>query len=361
MGHTTHSRRSLATATAIAALHVVACGEGRAAASLERRAGPTTDSAAATPSSFAAEPVWRRGVCDGSAGVALDGGWLVVANDESNILFVYRSDTGSVPVERVRLSAVLGIGRPNREADIEGATAVGDTTYWITSHANGKDGAPQPDRHRLFATVAQRSGATATVRPAGRAYSQLVSALLADTTLARYDIATASRRSPDERGGLNIEGLAATPDGRLLIGFRSPVPEGRALLVSIDNPADVVFRDRAPRLGRATTLPLDGRGIRSIEYVPAMRGYAIVAGEGGGRRGVALYRWSGAPTDAPRPVEGVSFDGLTPEAIVVEREHPERLLILSDDSGRRLGGRECKDVNDDRKFFRSITVPVPAP
>jgi hypothetical protein len=266
-----------------------------------------------------------------------------------------------MPIERVRLSAVLGIGRPNHEADIEGATAVGDTAYWITSHANGKDGAPHPDRHRLFATVGQRSGSTPTVRPVGRAYSQLLSALLADTALARYDIATASRRSPDERGGLNIEGLAATPDGRLLIGFRSPVPQGRALIVPIDNPADVVFRAAAPRLGRATTLALDGRGIRSIEYVPAMRAYAIVAGEGGGRRGVALYRWSGAAADAPRPIEGVTFEGLNPEAIVVEREHPERLTILSDDSGRRLGGRECKDVDDNRKFFRSVTVPVPAP
>ncbi|HEU4721625.1 MAG TPA: DUF3616 domain-containing protein [Gemmatimonadaceae bacterium] len=304
--------------------------------------------------------MWRRGICDGSAGVALTGGYFIVANDESNILSVYQSDTGSVPVDRVRLSAALGIGRPNREADIEGATTLGDTAYWITSHANAKDGERLADRHRLFATVESRNGSTPSVRPVGRLYSRLVTALLADTALARYGIATAATRSPEESGGLNIEGLAATPDGRLLIGFRSPVPEGRALIVPIENPSGVIFRDQEPRLGRATTVALGGRGIRSIEYVPAMRAYAIAAANDDGRRRFALYRWSGAAADAPRPLEGATLEGgLSPEAIVVEREHPERLLILSDDSGRRLGGRECKDADDSRKFFRSVTVAVP--
>lgn len=360
MGHTTRPRRPLAIATAIAALHVVGCGEGRAAASVEQRARRPADSAAAASRTLAAQPVWRRGVCDGSAGVALDGGYLVVANDESNILSIYQSDTGSVPVERVRLSAVLGIGRPNHEADIEAATTLGDTAYWITSHANAKDGRHVADRHRLFATVAQRTRSSPTVRPAGRAFSRLVSALIADTALARYDLATASRRAPEESGGLNIEGLAATPDGRLLIGFRSPVPEGRALIVPIENPSGVLFRDQEPRLGRATTVALGGRGIRSIEYVPAMRAYAIAAANDDGRRAFALYRWSGAAADAPRPLEGAPMEGnLSPEAIVVERDHPERMILLSDDSGRRIGGRDCKDADDGRKFFRSITVAVP--
>jgi hypothetical protein len=366
MGHTTRSRRPLAIGTIVAALHVGGCGDGLPAASSEQRDGRAVaalaaDTAAGTPRALPADPVWRRGLCDGSAGVALEGGYFVVANDENNTLSIYQSDTGTVPVDRVRLSAALGIGRPNREADIEGATAVGDTAYWITSHANAKDGKHLADRHRVFATVGSRNGSTPSVRPAGRVYSRLVDALLADTALARYAIATASRRAPDEAGGLNVEGLAATPDGRLLVGFRSPVPEGRALIVPIENPSAVIFHDKEPRLGRAIAVALGGRGIRSIEYVPAMRAYAIAAAHDDGRRGFELYRWSGAAADAPRLLEGAPLDGLNPEAIVVEREHPERLLILSDDSGRRVGGRECKDADDRRKFFRSITVAVPKP
>jgi hypothetical protein len=207
--------------------------------------------------------------------------------------------------------------------------------------------------------VEQRTGSIPTVRPAGRVYGELVNALVGDTSLARYGIASASRRPPEETGGLNIEGLAATPDGRLLIGFRNPVPEGRALVVPIENPADVIFRERQPRLGRAMTVALGGRGIRSIEYVPALRAYVLVAGSANGGRDFALYRWSGTAADAPRLIEGAPLKGLSPEAIVVERARPDRLILLSDDGGRRIGGEECKSAKDSRKFFRSVVVPIP--
>ena len=359
------SRRTLAIAVAVATLHVGGCGEEPPPASDDHDesqpvATAAPDGDAATPRAQSAQQVQRRGLCDGSAGVALSAGYLVVANDESNVLSIYQADTGSVPVERVQLSATLGMGgRPNREADIEAAATIGDTAYWITSHASTRRGAPLVDRHRFFATVEQRTGSVPTVRPAGRVYGGLVNALLGDTALARYGIAVASRRPPEAEGGLNIEGLAATPDGRLLIGFRNPAPGGRALVVPIENPADVIFRDQPPRLGRAMTVALGGRGIRSIEYVPAMRAYVISAGSPNGGRDFALYRWSGAVADAPQLLQGASLRGLSPEAIVVERARPDRLLLLSDDGGRRIGGQECKERDESRKFFRSVVVPLP--
>ena len=36
-------------------------------------------------------------------------------------------------------------------------------------------------------------------------------------------------RAAEAEGGFNIEGLAAAPDGSLLIGLRNPIPQGRAL------------------------------------------------------------------------------------------------------------------------------------
>ncbi len=358
------SRRPLAIVFAAASLHFGGCGEEPAAASTDQHesrpaATAAVDGGGATPLS-SARPVRRLGICDGSAGIALSAGYLVVANDENNVLSIYQTDTGSVPAGRLQLSTTLGVGgRPNREADIEGAAAIGDTAYWITSHASTKNGAPLVDRHRFFATVEQRTGSIPTVRPAGRVYGGLVNALLGDTSLARYGIAAASRRPPEEAGGLNVEGLAATPDGRLLVGFRNPVPEGSALVVPIANPADVIFRDQPPRLGRAMTVALGGRGIRSIEYVPAMRAYVLVAGSPNGGRDFALYRWSGVAADAPSLLQGVPLDGLSPEAIVVDGARPDRLLLLSDDGGRRIGGRECKERDDSRKFFRSVVVPLP--
>ena len=358
-------RRPLAITIAAATLHLGGCGEEPPAASSDDHESQPTgalvaDAGAPGQSASPAQPVQRRGVCDGSAGIALSAGYLLVANDENNVLSIYHSDTGSVPVGRVQLSVALGLGgRPNREADIEGAAAIGDTAYWITSHASAKSGAPLADRHRFFATVEQRTGSIPTVRAAGRVYGALVNARAGDTALARYGIAAAARRPPEEAGGMNIEGLAATPDGRLLIGFRNPVPDGRALVVPIENPAGVIFREQQPRLGRTMTVALGGRGIRSIEYVPAMGGYVLVAGSANGGRDFALYRWSGAAADAPRPLPGVRLGGLSPEGIVVERAQPERLLLLSDDGGRRIAGRDCKDHDDSRKFFRTAVVPLP--
>jgi hypothetical protein len=358
------SRRPLTIAIAAATLHFGGCGEEPPpATSDDHERQPVAAAAsgdATSPLAQSARRVQRRGICDGSAGIALFGGYLAVANDENNVLSIYQSDTGTVPVGRVQLSATLAVrGRPNREADIEAATTIGDTAYWITSHASTRRGAPLVDRHRLFAAIEYRTDSVPTVRPAGRVYGGLVNALLGDTALARHGITEASRRPPEVEGGLNVEGLAATPDGRLLIGFRNPVPEGRALVVPIENPADVIFRERPPRIGRAMTLALGGRGIRSIEYVPALRAYVIVAGSANGGRDFALYRWSGAAADAPRLVQGAPLDGLSPEAIVVDSAHPDRLLLLSDDGGRRMGGRECKDQDDSRKFFRSVVVPLP--
>ena len=44
------------------------------------------------------------------------------------------------------------------EADLEGATRIGDDIYWITSHGQNKNGKNRPSRHRLFATaVAQKA------------------------------------------------------------------------------------------------------------------------------------------------------------------------------------------------------------
>ena len=359
------SRRPLAIAIAAATLHLGACGEEPLPGSSddfksEPVATVAADGEAVTPRAQSAQPVRRSGICDGSAGVALSGGYLVVGNDENNVLAIYQSDTGTAPVGMVQLSTTLAVGRPNREADIEGAAAIGDTAYWITSHPSAKSGKPLVERHRFFATVEQRTGAIPTVRPAGRVHGGLVKALTGDTALARYGIVAASRRPPEAEGGLNIEGLAATPDGRLLIGFRNPVPEGRALVVPIENPGDVIFRERQPRLGRAMTVALGGRGIRSIEYVPALREYVLVAGSPNGGRDFALYRWSGESADAPRLLEGTTLRGLSPEAIVVESAHPDRLLLLSDDGGRRIGGRDCKEAPESRKFFRSVVLPLPA-
>jgi hypothetical protein len=46
-----------------------------------------------------------------------------------------------------------------------------------------------------------------------------------DEQLKDYELEKAEKLAPKEEGGLNIEGLTATPNGELLIGFRNPIPK----------------------------------------------------------------------------------------------------------------------------------------
>lgn len=92
--------------------------------------------------------------------------------------------------------------------------------------------------------------------------------ILEDSRLDQFNLKEAETKAPKAEGGLNIEGLTATPEGELLIGFRNPIPDGKALLLPLKNPSDLVKNpDTAKAIfGEPITLDLGGLGIRSIEY-----------------------------------------------------------------------------------------------
>lgn len=192
--------------------------------------------AGSAPGAPASAVMTYRGSCDASAAVALDADHFVVAGDEDNTLRVY-SRGRPEPVGEAPLATFLDSG--NKESDLEAAAAVGKRIYWIASHGRNSKGKPRPDRQRFFATDID-PGAQPGVTPAGTPYRGLLEDLAAAPTLAGLRLGDAARLAPEAPGGLNIEGLAAMPDGSLLVGFRSPVPNGRALLVPLLNPSERV-------------------------------------------------------------------------------------------------------------------------
>ncbi len=288
-----------------------------------------------------------QGPCDASAAAALDAAHFVVANDESDALLIYRSGeakrVGSVDVGRY-----LGTGT-KEESDIEGAATIGSRVYWITSHSRNTDGLPQPSRHRVFATDIV-SGADPRVIPVGTPYRDLLQDFIAAPSLAGWNLAEAATRAPEAEGGLNIEGLAATPEGGLLVGFRNPLREGRALAVPIQNPADVIAGKR-PQLGTPIALDLGKRGIRGLALVGSV--YYIAAGPAAGSGTFALFRWSGRATDAPTQVV-VDLGNLRPEALFTIPGTGD-IVLLSDDGGIVVDGRECKKRKHSEQTFRAMT------
>ena len=185
------------------------------------------------------------GPCDASAAVALDAAYFVVGDDERNTLHVYRQGQAQA-VGSLDLSKFLATDA-DEESDIEGAAAVGTRIYWITSHGRNSKGKARPSRQRFFA-IEVLPGQPPTLKPVGQAYVDLLRDMTEDDALKPYRLGDAARLAAEADGGFNIEGLAATPDGTLLIGLRNPissVPSGVAASPSMLRPPSASAARRA--------------------------------------------------------------------------------------------------------------------
>ncbi len=288
-------------------------------------------------------PTTFRGMCDASAAVSLTPDLFAVANDEDNILRVYSRKAGGLPSQSFDMTSFLRIGKKSPEADIEGSAVIGDNVFWITSHGRNAKGKDSPNRERFFATSFTITNDIVKMVPVGKPYPKLLDDLVREPKLARFNLAAASQRAPKEPGALNIEGLTSTPENTLLIGFRNPIPQGKALLVPLLNANEVIL-GRPARFGDAIQLDLGGYGIRSIGR--DKDNYLIIAGSFGSDGESRAYTWKGG-SDAPVPMAGVRFPGLNPEGLAYSNERGQTdFFILSDDGTLKINGEDCKRIRN---------------
>jgi len=277
------------------------------------------------------ESVLHPGMANASALVMLDPHWFAVASDESNVIQVYPVETGGPPVAGLDLSHFAGVFGRSREIDLEGAARIGDRIYWIGSHGRSRDGKPRPNRQRLIATRIEKEGATMRLVPDGKAYPGLLNDLLSDSRYEKLGLRRAAA-NPPEQGGINIEGLGATMDGGLLIGFRSPLIEGKTLLAPLLNPSEIVEGGKA-RLGDPVLLDLGGLGVRDL--AGSGKDQFIIGGGVKGRERAKLFRWAGGAS-LPEEIKRTGFKHFNPEAIaLIGTGTNVELLVLSDDGNRQ--------------------------
>jgi hypothetical protein len=275
------------------------------------------------------------GVFEPSAIQQLPDGRFLVAEDEKAhpfTLLTLRADGTSASTQ------LLAPG-PDADAalskldDLEGITAdAAGFVYAITSHSRNADGEEKKSREKLIRFRIEGDRAVAPV---------VVKGLKAALTAAHPVLAAAAEITDVKaEGGLNVEGLEMAPDGRrLLLGFRSPLHEGRALVAAIENPREIFEAGAAPRISpRLDTLDLGGHGIRGMSWVPALAGYLVISGPiAKERTQFRLWFWSGRPGDAPRRVSVPGLagfehaEGVCP-AIV---DGQPRIVIVSDDGDRK--------------------------
>jgi hypothetical protein len=286
-------------------------------------------------------------MANASAVIAVGPSQFLAASDEDNTLRLYSTSEGGAPQATFDATPWLGLRGRVDEADFEGAAQIGDTLYWLGSHGLNKDGKKRPNRQRLLATRLTVTNGTVQLTPLGPAYGALIPDLLRAPQLARFNLAAAARLSPEQEGGLNLEGLAATPTGGLLLAFRNPVPTGKALLVPVLNPAEL-STGKPVQLGEPVLLDLGGLGVRDLVW--SGREYFLIGGRTttGGKQ--QLFRWAG-PGSAPQAMEHPGFKSFNPEAITTFGA-PEslRLLVLSDDGNRK------QSKQPDQRKFRSFWV-----
>jgi hypothetical protein len=313
--------------------------------------------AIATASALGGEPIVFKGMCDASAAAAVDAERFIVADDEDNILRIYARSGGEALAEHDMSEFIGNQGKKKpKEADLEAAAQLGDRVFWIASHGRNSKGKDTPERQRLFATTVSMNGGKAEITPVGKPYHGLLDDLVKHKSLAKHGLEAAAKLAPKAPGGLNIEGLAATPEGHLLIGFRSPAVGGKALIVPLLNPGDVI-NGKPAKLGAPVELDLQGLGIRSIERVENR--YVIIAGATGANEEVPkLFEWDGK--GKPRIVAGVTLAGLNPEGVTFHgRDGKGEYFILSDDGTRTIDGMDCKDLKDPAmKQFRGRVVTL---
>ncbi|RME93595.1 MAG: DUF3616 domain-containing protein [Verrucomicrobia bacterium] len=311
-----------------------------------------------TPAVLASPPTGPEirmffGLCDASAVVPAGRGAFWVGNDEENTLRLYDPAAGPWALEALPLDDFLEVDREHPEADIEGAADAGELVFWITSHGRNKDGKKRPSRRRFFATrwvEAPDGRGPRRLVPAGKPFKGLLEVLLEDPRYGGFGLREGSRRAPKEAGGLNIEGLAVAPGGALWIGFRNPIPRGRALIATLLNPREVTLSGALPRLGEPILLDLGGLGVRDL--VRDGDHWWILAGEPDGGDEFRLFRWKG-PGARPVPEALPIPADFSPEAIAPMGEG--RLLLLSDDGTREIDGCRCKDLKDPgQRRFRAL-------
>jgi hypothetical protein len=255
-----------------------------------------------------------EGSSDASTAIALPDGYMLVADDEANVLRVYPRAGGAAVQE---WSYETHGPQLAKELDLEAGARVGDTLYFTGSNSNKKDGDDAPDRSHLFAVKLGGIGAATTFSYVGQ-FSQLESQLVAwdagnvhGLGADRFGFATSAGEGvvPEQANGFSIEGMAAAPgDSALWLGFRAPQTGAslrtHALIVPLENYAALVAGTATQAsFGAPIEIDLGGRGIRSIDKGSDGR-YLIVAGPAGPAsalvdRNFALFAWSGRAGEAP--------------------------------------------------------------
>ncbi len=326
---------------------------------------------------------FHTGASDASTAIAIDNNYMLVADDEDQVIRLYDRQNSGLPIAEFDLTTRLNLDGQPQEVDIEGSTRVGNRIYWIGSHSNNSSGNDRPNRERIFSTDLSGTGASANLTYVGR-YEFLETDLIAWDSSNGHGLGSnylglgasaAEGIIPEGVNGFNIEGLAMAPGSNTAayVAFRAPLTDTntreKALIVPVTNFTTIVDTNvgqGSASFGTPIELDLGGRGIRSIER-NANNEYLIIAGPAGsGTPGqdFKFYTWTGNPADSPieRTTNlgalntGGSFESIVELPASFDNTSQIQVLIDNGDIDWYGDGNAAKDLpqNNLQKFRSDI-------
>ena len=211
--------------------------------------------------------------------------------------------------------------------------------YAITSHSRQKSGSRSSQREKLIRMDVN-----------GNRIGQLTArGDLRDALVNAFPILAPSARERDvkDNAGLNIEGLTFSRNADALwLGFRAPLLDDKAILITLTNPLDVFEADGEYQFAEnLQLLDLDGGGIRDITFDPVLDGYLIVSQRENTKKEKAfkLWFWSGSAEDSTRRVRIHDIRNLrSTEGIAPIILGDEKLLLLVSDEGDMNSQKSAK-------------------
>ena len=266
----------------------------------------TTRTSADPASTSAAMTAFSGGIFEASGVAHVPGtsGVLFVDDGRPDEIFWMqlgenRTQTG--PIKAIKLGASV--------IDLEGMTTDGSHFYIVGSQSKSKGGDLTGLVRFKFHADGQRVEGVESVAGLQR--------FLAHNVVELRGMANTSYKD----GGINVEGIGWDANGsRLLLGLRSPVVDGHALVVplKLQDPAGPFSQENLKvEDGKAIRLPLAGVGIRRIEFDERRKAFVIITGAAANneKADFKLWEWNG-DTSAPGLRETDTFDRkLKPEGV----------------------------------------------
>ncbi|MGA9768624.1 MAG: DUF3616 domain-containing protein [Blastocatellia bacterium] len=247
-----------------------------------------------------------------------EGVLFVDDNHETEVFWMQMNDEGEQvgAVKPVKLGASV--------ADPEGITTDGSNFYIVGSQSKAKGGEQNTLVRFQFDAASQSVTKAETIGDLRSFLIERVPEL---------------KDKKGEGGSLNIEGLAWDPvHERLLLGLRSPLSNGQALVVAlkfIDPKAGFSLSNLTLAAPSMIRLPLAGLGIRGFEYDARLKSFSIIAGapEEMDRTEYKVWEWNGEDTSPGMRERATLSRDLKPEGITrVKAGDSDFLLVVCDAS-----------------------------